>query len=217
MKFPASLIVHAIIGVGVISAVVIARQPADVAKPIAPPAPGLPAADPNMDPAKAMEEWMALSKPGEPHKFLKKLEGQYTTTSRMWMDPTQPPMESKGKATFTMTLNGHFLKQDFEGTMMGMPMTGFGLMGYDNYRRQYIGTWADSMSTTIFHMSGGISRDGKTITMFGAMDEPGLKEIGKTVKWVNRFVDNDTMFFEAWEVQYGDPFKAFEVEYRRVK
>ena len=59
--------------------------------------------------------------------------------------------------------------------------------------------------------------DGKTITMFGAMDEPGLKEIGKTVKWVNRFVDNDTMFFEAWEVQYGDPFKAFEVEYRRVK
>jgi hypothetical protein len=25
------------------------------------------------------------------------------------------------------------------------------------------------------------------------------------------------MFFEIWEVQYGDPFKAMEVEYTRKK
>jgi hypothetical protein len=53
--------------------------------------------------------------------------------------------------------------------------------------------------------------------MFTHMDEPTTGEIGKTVKFVTRFVDDNTMVFEAWEVQYGNDFKVMEIEYKRAK
>jgi hypothetical protein len=33
--------------------------------------------------------------------------------------------------------------------MMGMPMSGFGMTGFDNTRKQYVGTWADTFGTSI--------------------------------------------------------------------
>jgi hypothetical protein len=73
------------------------------------------------------------------------------------------------------------------------------------------------MGTSILHMTGSMSPDAKTQTMFTQMDEPTTGEIGKTVKYVTRFVDDNTMTFEAWEVQYGDPMKVFEIQYTRAR
>jgi hypothetical protein len=170
-----------------------------------------------VDPAKAMQEWMALSSPGQAHEKLKAMEGSYKTNTRVWPTPGGQPMESQGKASFKMILGGRFLQQDFEGQMMGMPQMGLGLLGYDNHRKQFMGVWCDTFSTTMYTMAGGLSKDGKSITMFGQMDEPSTKEIGKIVKWVTREQDKDTFFFEAWEVQYGEPFLVMQVQYERLK
>lgn len=214
MSMRASSLVHVIVVGAVVGAGAFA---AGMAQPKAdPPKPAAPAA-PAMDPQQMMQEWMKLIEPGAPHASLKKMEGDWTTSTKIWMDPKAPPMESAGKATMKMVLGGRFLRQDFDGTMMGMPMQGMGMTGFDNNRRVYVGTWADSMNTAILSMTGGISPDGKTITMFGAMDEPSTKEVGKIVKWVTRLESDDRVVFEAWEVQYGDPFKVFEITYTRVK
>lgn len=170
-----------------------------------------------VDPAKAMQEWMAMSSPGVAHEKLKAMEGSYKTTTRVWQAPGAQPLESQGKASFKMILGGRFLQQDFEGQMMGMPQLGLGLLGYDNHRKQFMGVWCDTFSTTMYTMAGGLSKDGKTITMFGEMDEPSTKEIGKIIKWVTRQQDKDTFFFEAWEVQYGEPFLVMQVQYERTK
>jgi hypothetical protein len=53
--------------------------------------------------------------------------------------------------------------------------------------------------------------------MFGTMDEPMTGEMGKTVKYVTRFIDDNTFKFEAWEVMYGSDFIAFEITYTRAK
>jgi hypothetical protein len=225
MQFRLSSLVHAAIGAGAVGAAVLFAQPATDPKPVvSPPATppthedrGQPKLEDGMDEKKMMDAWMALASPGKPHEFLKTLEGNYTTVSRVWMDPKAPPAESSGKAIFKTVLGGRFLQQDYTGSMMNMPMTGMGLMGYDNYRHQYTSTWADSLGTAIYTMTGNISQDGKTITQFGTMDEPTTKQIGKMVKWVTRIVSDDKMFFESWEVETGDPIKVFEVEYTRAK
>ena len=194
-------------------------NPAETATP-GMPAPddrGQPKLEPGMDPQKMMADWMTLSKPGSPHALLKTIEGTYTTVSRVWMDPAAPPAESNGTATFKTVLGGRFLQQDYQGTMMNMPMSGIGMMGYDNFRHQYTSTWCDSMSTSILTMTGGMSQDGKTITMFGTMDEPTTKQVGKTVKWVTRLVSADKLVFESWEVECDTPMKVFEIEYTRAK
>src|SRR5690606_25689884 len=131
---------------------------------------------------------------------------------------------SKGTTTNTMIFDGRFLQQEFKGSldmpgpdgqMQSLPFEGLGLTGYNNTRKQYIGTWADSMTTDIIYLTGNLSQDEKQLTMFAKMDEPMTGEIGKTVKFVTRIESPDKHAFEAWEVLYGDPFKVFEIVYEK--
>ncbi|MBL8764960.1 MAG: DUF1579 domain-containing protein [Phycisphaerae bacterium] len=177
-----------------------------------------PAAAGGPDMQKAMEAWQATMMPGKAHEGLKNWVGKWNTVMKTYMGgPGAPPTESKGAATFEMVLGGRFVLQKTEGTMMGMPMNGLGLTGYDNGRKLYTGTWCDTMGTAIMTMAGSMSQDGKVLTMFGQMDEPMTGEVGKTVKFVTRQIDKDNFVFEAWEVLYGNDFKAFEVVYTRAK
>jgi hypothetical protein len=167
---------------------------------------------------KMMEDWMKSMEPGEAHQRMQKHVGTWDCTMKAFMDgPGKPPTQSKGKAIIKMALGDKFQTSEFEGEMMGMPFKGLGLSGFDNRRKVYVGTWADSFSTGISYMTGGISPDGKTLTMFAQMDEPMTGEFGKVVKYVTRYIDDDTMKFEAWEVMYGNDFIAFEIDYKRAK
>lgn len=222
MKTCISGVIPAIIGGGVVAAAFLiggAGRLAQPDKPAKEPQPKPELIDPalQIDMQNEIAAYLKFMSPGAPHAALKKFTGEWTTTTRMWMDPAGKPLESEGKASFKLILGGRFLQQTTQGSMMGTPTEGLGLMGFDNFRNQYTGTWCDTMSTTIYHMSGGASRDGKSIVMFGSMDEPNTKEIGKPVKWVVRSVDDNKFFFEAFEVIYGDPFKVMEVEYTRAK
>jgi len=126
-----------------------------------------------MDPEAMMELWKQLSTPGEPHKLFATLAGSWTTTTKEWMEPGKPPMESTGTAEMKMLLDGRFLYQEFNGQMMGQLFNGIGIDGYDNMRKKYVTAWMDSMGTGIFLMEGTASPDGKTITLRGSHPEPG--------------------------------------------
>src|SRR5690606_402119 len=150
------------------------------------------------------------------------------TTMRMWWDPNDPNsvQESKGKTTNSIIFGGRFVKQEFKGAldmpgedgqMESIPFEGLGLTGYSNTRKQFIGTWADSMTTDIIYLTGNLSQDGKRLTMFAQMDEPMTGEIGKTVKYVTRIESPTKHVFEAWEVLYGDTFKVFEIVYEKAE
>jgi hypothetical protein len=52
--------------------------------------------------------------------------------------------------------------------MMGMPMEGINILGYDNMKKEYTSLWADSMSTWWIASSGKESADG-SIEMKGTM------------------------------------------------
>lgn len=167
------------------------------------------------DMQKMMEQWQALSKNGPQHEGFQRFVGKWNTKSKMYMG--EQVMESTGSTEYELVLGGKFLMQKYNGAMMGQPMQGIGFTGYDNFRKMYVGTWYDSMSTTIYSMSGSMSQDGKTLTMVGSMDEPMTGEIGKSVKWVCRVVDENTHVFEAWEILYGQDFKVFDITYTRAK
>lgn len=172
-----------------------------------------------------MQAWAEAMTPGEPHEFLEQFEGEWDTTMRMFWDPDADPQESKGTTTNSMIFGGRFLKQEFKGSldmpgedgqMQPVPFEGLGLTGYNNIRKQYVGTWADSMTTAVIYLTGNLSQDEKQLTMFAQMDEPMTGEIGKTVKYVTRIESADRHVFEAWEVLYGEPFKVFEIVYERA-
>lgn len=164
-----------------------------------------------------MAAYMKAGEPGVAHELIALFAGEFNATTRMWMNPSQPPMESKAKSVNTMIMGGRFLETEFTGDMMGFPFTGKGLMGYDNNRGLFVNMWIDSMTTGFGIAKGNLDESGTAITFIGEMDEPTTGELGKAYKQVFRLIDEDTHVLEMWEILYGDEFKVMEIVYERVE
>jgi hypothetical protein len=176
------------------------------------------------DMATMMKKWMATTSPGPQHKWLDKFVGKWKCTSRMWMDPSMPPMESPGTAEIRWVLEGRWLLQDqkgemimpdAQGNMKKVPMNGMGFTGFDRFRKLYVGNWCSSVSTAMLPMSGTVDPSGKVLTMYGEMDEPMLDMVARQVKYVTRWETDDKFVFEVYDLAAGDNHKVVEVTYER--
>jgi hypothetical protein len=153
------------------------------------------------DMQEIVEIYKKVGTPGEPHKALAKLEGSWTTSSRSWMEPGKPPVVSAGTCEQKLILDGHYLRQEYTGDMMGQPFTGINILGYDNQSGKYESVWLDSMSTGIFYFVGPASADGKTITQKCSYDDP----LKGPATWtsVTRIKDDSTLEFEMFITPRG--------------
>jgi Protein of unknown function (DUF1579) len=166
------------------------------------------------DPHAMMEVYQKLATPGEPHKQLASLAGSWTTNTKEWMEPGKPPMEATGTAEMKMVLDGRFLQQEYNSTMMGRPYSGMGTTAYDNMRKKYVTTWIDTMGTGIFTMEGTGSPDGKTITMKGQHAKPDGGQMTHRAVW--KIVDDNTQIFEMYGTHdHGKEMKMMEITYTR--
>ena len=166
-------------------------------------------------PDAMMEAWIKAATPGENHKVLASLAGEWNVVQKMWMAPGQPPMESKGRARQTMTLGGRYLRQEFEGSMMGGPFSGEGSTGYDNITKKFVSTWGDTWSTGIMVLTGDYDAASKTLTLTGDItDVDGTK---KPFKEVLRIMDADKHVLEMYDKHEGKEVKIMEILYTRAK
>lgn len=166
-----------------------------------------------------MKKWKEVSTPGENHKKLDAFVGKWDVESKMWPGgPTAAPVVDKGSTSYSWDLGGRFIKQEYDGTMMGMPMHGMGYTGYDNYAKKYVGVWMDNSSTGLFPMDGTFNQEGNVLTMYGRMDEWMTGEIGKNVKYLFRFLSKDKFVFEVHDLAIGEPnTKVVEMTMTRKK
>lgn len=166
-----------------------------------------------------MKRWKDAATPGDAHKVLDNFVGSWETESSVWMDgPDKPPSVTKGSAEVKWILDGRFVQQDMTGEMMGMPMTGTGISGYDNFKKKYTSFWIDNTSTAMFASEGTIAKDGKVLTYLGKMDEPSTGEKDKKVKYVETIVDHDKHVFEIHDLSIPGPNKkVVEIVYSRKK
>jgi hypothetical protein len=209
-----SIFAHVMVASAFVGALAIAQpERKQDARPAQDPQPQHPQGQPDFD--EGMAAWQQAMAPGEPHRWLAQMEGEWEITIKVFMDPGAEAMTSTGTSTSRMILGGRFLEEELSGSLMGMPFEGKGLFGYDNHRKQFTGSWADNMTTAILTQKGSLSPDGKTLTMFGEMDEPMTGEIGKIVKYQTTIDSPDSHTFRIQEVQYGDPFTVVEIVYQR--
>lgn len=184
-----------------------AAKPTDAAKPAT-------ATPPD---EKAMEAaWMKLMEKNEHHERFKGMEGSWDAVVKHWMDPSQPPQESKGVMVNTLIHDGRFVHHEFKGDFMGMPFTGMGSFGYNNANKRYEGTWTDNMGTGTLFMTGTYDEKAKTYTTMGEMDMG--PEIGKVkMRDVVQIVDADHHVQTMYQTMPGMPgeAKAMEITYTR--
>ncbi|MEA2337666.1 MAG: hypothetical protein QOE82_1673 [Thermoanaerobaculia bacterium] len=164
-----------------------------------------------------MEAMMKAATPGDAHKKLNPMAGSFTAEVKMWMQPGAPPAGGAGAAENSWTLDGRFLQQNFTGNFMGMPFTGVGYTGYDNIKKKYIGTWMDTMTTSMMISSGKADPGGKSFTFTSTMDDP-MTGKSSPVKEKVTVVDDDHHMLEMWGAgPDGKMFKMMEINYTRKK
>lgn len=160
-----------------------------------------------------MAAWQKAMAPGEQHEFLSRLTGDWTFTSTVWMDPSQPPMTSSGTAEKRMIMDGRYLEEIVKGEMMGHSFTGRATTAYSNTTGEFVGTWIDTMETGIMVSRG--ERDGDKLMLHGDYVDPMSKQT-MGVRMVTRIVDKDHHVFEYYMTMPGAPeFKSMEIEYVR--
>ncbi|HBL29200.1 MAG TPA: hypothetical protein DD490_20405 [Acidobacteria bacterium] len=161
---------------------------------------------------KAMMERMS---PGEMHKHLARLAGDWTFTNAMWMAPGTPPMESSGTMHAEVILGGRYVQSVWKGNFMGMPFEGHGTDGYDNVTKQYVNTWVDNMGTGIMYATGTCEDGGKKCTTTGAMSD-AMSNTVVTSKSVLTWVDDNTFKNEMYAKDpSGNEFKTMEIVAKR--
>jgi len=164
-----------------------------------------------------MEAMMKAATPGDAHKKLNAMAGTFNADVKMWMQPGAPPSGGTGVAENSWALDGRFLQQSFTGNFMGMPFSGVGYTGYDNIKKKYIGTWMDTMTTSMMISTGTANADGKSYTFTSSMDDP-MTGKASPVKETVTVVDDDHHTLEMWSPgPDGKMFKMMEIAYTRKK
>ncbi len=170
------------------------------------------------DEQKAMMEHMKeYSMVNEHHDFLKSLEGTWKTSVKFWMDPAGQPEVSEGTSVAKVIMGGRFLEQTFNGTAMGQPFEGRGILGYDNMKKEYTSIWLDNMSTGIMTGAGQYNAETKTLAAEGSMSCPVTQETHRWYRDVTTMTDADHYKYETFmKDKDGKEFRSMEIVYSRA-
>ena len=171
-----------------------------------------------------MQKMVELGKPGENHRLLAGMAGNWSYTVKMWMDPTAKPQESKGTATrkaimdgrfFIAEHSGNFQMPGADGKMKDMNFKGMAIEGYDNVKQKFVVAWIDNTGTMILNSEGTYDATAKTFTYTAQCEMmPGMP---MRIREVIKVVDNDHHNFEWYEDRGTGEAKTMEINYTRKK
>lgn len=169
------------------------------------------------DMEKAMAQMPKMITPGPHHKELERFLGSWKTTTSFVMGGNKTPGEA-GTANVAWLMDGRWLKLELAGVMMKRPYTGFVLMGYDNFKRSFVSTSVTSIDTAMVRLEGDMDPSGKSLMMYGTLDEYTTGEHDKMVKYVYRFESADRMVLEIHDLPIGEAnTQVVEVVFERAK
>ncbi len=161
-----------------------------------------------------------LPTPTAEHKILATEEGTWDATIKSYQNgPESEPMISKGVEVNTVLTGGLWISSTFQGDFGGMKFEGRGQFGYDPAKKKYVGTWIDSMSTSLTILEGTYDAKTKTMTYTGDGVCPidGSKLAQKMVTTTKADGSREFTFYITGTPTGGKEVKAMQVIYTKRK
>ena len=124
--------------------------------------------------AAATDDWLAgLSTPGEEHKRLDPLVGDWNIDITLWIDgPNEPPVRLQGTVSREWVLGGRFLQETSENpTTTGVFMSQ-GYYGYNRATGLYQHVWMTTESTGVFSEVGRFDPSANVFRTAGTWTDP---------------------------------------------
>lgn len=159
-----------------------------------------------------------LGTPGTEHQVLEVMVGTFQAELTMWAEAGDQPVTSTGTMRNSWFMGGRFLRGDYEGDWMGQRFEGLSLFGYDKARSLYVGTWCDTMSTSLAPISTGhASPDGTQIVMTKSMYDFTTGQ-DAWVRDVTTLLGPDAHTHEMYLTRAGgEEFLHMRIDYTRVE
>jgi len=172
------------------------------------------AQDENAGMETQMKIWQEYMTPGPMHEMMNKNVGDWKTVTKFWNAPSTEPMISEGKAKTEAILGGRYFKTTITGDVMGMPMEGWSIEGYDNGKKEFVNIWIDNMGSGMATSSGKYDDVTKMINYKGTMYDPMA---GNDLEFIStaKQVDENKIVFEMFSKIDGKDFKMMEMTYTR--
>lgn len=178
---------------------------------------GVQASDSQVDLQAQLANAKKYTAPNENHKKLERFLGQWDTEVRLFL-PDGPTAPEKGTATGSWLMEGRWLKFETKGSMMGMPMSTFMILGYDNFKMSYVSAMVNSYDTAMTTAEGDMDPSDKAMLSYGTIDEYLTGEHDKMVKYVWRLPNPDELVLEVHDLPIGENnTKVVEFRFKRHK
>ena len=171
--------------------------------------------DTGSDTESVVDKLVQFAMPGEHHKLLEKMAGEWNMAIKYRMKCDAPVVESEGTCRRKWILGGRFLLEEFDGGNLGLPFQGLAIYGYDSFEKKYTSVWVDTLNTAITTNMGTCQNSCELITFVGRHGDPwtGVK---KTSRGITHFINDDRHTLELHEPGVdGKEFKILEIVYTR--
>jgi hypothetical protein len=153
---------------------------------------------------------IAAGTPGEHHRYLNTLIGEWEGTFKIWMEPGAEPMISEGTVSREWILDGRFVHEVVEASSDWGPFKGISYLGYNNVDGQYEAIWMDSMSAGIYFETGSLDPDTQVMRTRGTYRDPASGKVLNSRGMMDMSNPNRHTMVGYTTGPDGKEFKSFE-------
>lgn len=151
---------------------------------------------------------------GPEYDIFKKDVGEWDVEITTFMTESGKPEVTKGTESNRM-MGGFWLIANFEGNLGGQDFKGHGIYGYDQQKRKYVGTWADSLGPVAMQTSGDYDKETETLTVEG--ESVGPDGSPAVYKMATCYKDGKRVMTMYMTPKDGKEMKFFEMVYTKKK
>ncbi|KAF0244978.1 MAG: hypothetical protein FD180_2018 [Planctomycetota bacterium] len=162
------------------------------------------------------EDGPSMPAPEKEHEWLKQLAGDWDGEAEMFGKPGEPSTKSKGTES-TRLIGGFWAMIEYKGDADGTPFTGILTVGYDPAKKSYVGTWIDSMTSTLWQYKGSVDAAGKVLTLTTEGPSPWDPAKSATFRESIEIKDKDHKTFTSKIEKDGEWITVMRGEYTRKK
>ncbi|MBN1820806.1 MAG: DUF1579 family protein [Prolixibacteraceae bacterium] len=166
-----------------------------------------------------IKKWRRIQQPGEFHQLFKQMEGEWKVKlifhggGQKWESECIAKNEILHGGRFLMEqIEGEIYAPDESGKMRPEPYSATRIIGYDNYKKAFCGTFVENQNSYILNYTGRYPLRGKTnrIDFYGLQDEPML-EINDTMMKYTLTIEKENFYkWEVYALALGENSIAFE-------
>lgn len=117
--------------------------------------------------------------PTAEHEWLQQLVGEWKVTAEATMEPGAEPMRTEGTES-VRSLGGLWIVAEGTANWGGDPFTSLLTVGYNPDEKAFVGTWIDSMQTTLWKYRGTLNEKRTVLSLEAegpAFDDPTRKAL----------------------------------------